>query len=97
VDSAVPAAVIPQLTAVLREAMTNVGRHAEATSARVELAVTNTAVRLTVRDNGIGLPEQRTESGLGNLGSRAEELGGWLDARSVVPHGTELVWQVPLA
>ncbi|HEY2764201.1 MAG TPA: GAF domain-containing protein [Pseudonocardiaceae bacterium] len=97
VDSAVPAAVIPQLTAVLREAMTNIGRHASATSARVELAVTGTAVRLTVRDNGIGLPAQRTESGLGNLGSRAEELGGWLDARSVVPHGTELVWQVPLA
>ncbi|MGH3811252.1 MAG: sensor histidine kinase, partial [Pseudonocardiaceae bacterium] len=96
VDSAVPAAVVPQLTAVLREALTNIGRHAAASAAQVELAVTGTAIRLTVRDDGIGLPTQRTESGLDNLGRRADELGGWLDARTVVPHGTELVWQVPL-
>lgn len=96
VDSAVPAAVVPQLTAVLREALTNIGRHAAASAAQVELAVTGTAIRLTVRDNGIGLPAQHTDSGLGNLGRRAEELGGWLDARAVIPHGTELVWQVPL-
>ncbi|HEX2300706.1 MAG TPA: histidine kinase, partial [Pseudonocardiaceae bacterium] len=97
VDTTVPAAVIPQLTAVLREALTNIGRHAGASGAQVELAVGGTSVRLTVRDNGIGLPTQRTESGLDNLGRRAEELGGWLDARAVPPHGTELVWQVPLA
>ncbi|MFN2495902.1 MAG: GAF domain-containing protein [Pseudonocardiaceae bacterium] len=96
VDSAVPTAVVPQLTAVLREALTNIGRHAGASSARVELAVTGTMVRLTVRDDGVGLPEQRHESGLGNLARRAEELGGWLDAHAVGPHGTELVWQVPL-
>ena len=97
VDTAVPAAVVPQLTAVLREALTNIGRHAGARVAQVELAVTGTSVRLTVRDDGIGLPTQRTESGLDNLGRRAEELGGWLDARAVLPHGTELVWQVPLS
>jgi len=96
VDSAVPATVIPQLTAVLREALANIGRHAAASSARVELAVTGTAVRLTVRDNGVGLPDHRHESGLGNLATRAEDLGGWLDARTIPPHGTELVWQVPL-
>jgi signal transduction histidine kinase len=96
VDSVVPATVVPQLTAVLREALTNIGRHAAASSAQVELAVNGTAVRLTVRDDGVGLPEDRHESGLGNLAARAEELGGWLDARAVLPHGTELVWQVPL-
>lgn len=58
--------------------------------------MTGTAVRLTVRDDGVGLPEQRHDSGLGNLTTRAEELGGWLDARTVAPHGTELLWQVPL-
>jgi signal transduction histidine kinase len=53
-------------------------------------------VRLTVRDNGVGLPEQRHDGGLGDLGKRAEELGGWFDARTVGSHGTDLVWQVPL-
>jgi signal transduction histidine kinase len=96
-DSAVPTAVAGQVGAVLREALTNIGRHAAASSARVELAVTGTAVRLTVRDDGVGLPEQRHDSGLGNLNKRAKGLGGWLDARTVEPHGTELVWQVPLA
>jgi len=96
VDSVVPAAVVPQLTAVLREALTNIGRHAEASAALVELAVTGTTIRLTVRDNGVGLPEQRADSGLANLARRAEELGGHLHTHPVVPHGTELVWQVPL-
>jgi signal transduction histidine kinase len=96
VDSAVPTAVAGQVGAVLREALTNIGRHAAASSARVELAVTGAAVRLTVRDDGVGLPEHRHDSGLDNLNKRAEELGGWLDARTVEPHGTELVWQVPL-
>jgi signal transduction histidine kinase len=52
-------------------------------------------VRLTVRDNGVGLPEQR-HGALGDLGKRAEELGGWFDARTGGSHGTDLVWQVPL-
>jgi signal transduction histidine kinase len=96
VDSAVPTAVAGQVNAVLREALTNIGRHAAASSAQVGLAVTGAAVRLTMRDDGVGLPEQHHDSGLDNLSKRAEELGGWLDARTVQPHGTELVWQVPL-
>ncbi|MGH4011864.1 MAG: GAF domain-containing protein [Pseudonocardiaceae bacterium] len=96
VDTAVPTAMARQVSAVLQEALTNIERHAAASSTQIELAVTKTAVRLTVRDDGIGLPEQRHDSGLDNLTKRAEELGGWLDARTVKPHGTELVWQVPL-
>jgi signal transduction histidine kinase len=57
-----------------------IGRHATASSAQVELAVTGTAVRLTVRGDGVGLPEQRHDSGLGNLNKRGEELG-WLARR----------------
>ena len=96
VDTAIPTTIATQLSPVLREALTNIGRHATASSARVELAVTGSAVRLTVRDDGVGLPTQRHDSGLGNLSTRAQELGGWLDTRAVEPHGTELVWQVPL-
>ncbi|HEY6422807.1 MAG TPA: GAF domain-containing sensor histidine kinase [Pseudonocardiaceae bacterium] len=99
VDSAVPTAVAAQATAVLREALTNIGRHSGAARAWVELVVTGTAVRLTVRDDGVGIPAQRLDrgpgSGLGNLGERADHLGGRLDVRAVAPRGTELVWQVP--
>lgn len=96
VDTAIPMTIAAHISLVLREALTNIGRHAAASSAQVELAVTGTAVRLTVRDDGVGLPEQHHDTGLGNLTTRAEELGGWFDARTVAPHGTELVWQVPL-
>lgn len=95
-DTAIPTTVAAHISPVLLEALTNIERHAVASSAQVELAVIGTAVRLTVRDDGVGLPEQRHDSGLGNLTTRAEELVGWLDARTVAPHGTELVWQVPL-
>jgi signal transduction histidine kinase len=56
----VPATASSQVVAVLREALTNIGRHAAASSAQVELAVTGTAVRRTVRDDGVGRPSNAT-------------------------------------
>lgn len=96
VDTAVPSAVVSHLAAVLGEALTNIARHAAASTAGVDLMVADGAVRLTVRDDGVGLPAERTESGLTNLAQRAEELGGRPHARGLPSHGTELVWNVPL-
>lgn len=96
VDSAVPQRIVPQLIAALRETLSNAARHAAASAVTVELGVAGSAVRLTVRDDGVGLPDERTDSGLANLAARAEELGGWADARRTQPGGTEVVWQVPL-
>lgn len=96
IDSAVPSEVREQLLPVLREAVSNVARHALADHAQVEVYVSEHDVRLTVVDDGIGPAEDRTESGLRNVRRRAVGLGGWLTLTRNEGGGTTLVWQVPL-
>lgn len=55
VDSAVPDDIVPELLAVLREALSNVARHARATAVRVSLHATPAEVVLTVEDDGTGI------------------------------------------
>jgi signal transduction histidine kinase len=85
-----------QLLAVLREALSNVARHAEADAAVVEVEISGSAVMLRVTDNGHGLPAERRESGLRNVRRRAGDLGGTVRFLDEEPHGTRVEWTVPL-
>lgn len=98
VDTAVPAAVTTHLLAGLREALSNVARHARATAAEVTVEAANRTIMLRVRDNGIGLPTDSGSGGhgLGNLTHRATQLGGTFEIGSGPDGGTELRWSVPL-
>ncbi|MEU5911575.1 GAF domain-containing sensor histidine kinase [Micromonospora sp. NPDC047527] len=96
VDSAVPDAIRPDLTAVLREALSNAVRHAQATQVAVAVRVADGQVTLTVTDNGVGCDPAAARGGLVNLRERADRLGGTFTIRRVDPHGTELCWSVPL-
>ncbi len=96
VDTAVPPEVRDQLLPVLREALSNLARHASADHADIELAVDAHEVRLTVLDNGVGIGTVTTESGLRNARRRAAGLGGSLELTAREPRGTSFVWQVPL-
>jgi signal transduction histidine kinase len=95
-DTAVPKEKAEQLLAVLREALSNVARHAEADAAVVEVAANGSTVTLRVADNGKGLPAERHESGLRNARRRAADNGGSLRLLPEEPHGTVLEWTVPL-
>jgi signal transduction histidine kinase len=66
---------------IVQESLTNVVRHANATSARVELVETMDTYVATITDNGTGAVET-SEGGRGLLGmrERAELLGGTLEA-----------------
>jgi signal transduction histidine kinase len=97
VDTAVPAQVRAQLLPVLREAVSNVARHAHADQAKIEVRVSATELRLSVSDNGVGLAEDRSESGLRNVRRRAGQLGGWVELTSNATRGTTLVWRVPIS
>jgi signal transduction histidine kinase len=84
---------------VLREALSNVARHAAAHEGVIELEVTADEVRLTVLDNGVGIPQgirNASEHGLRNARRRAAALGGVLEVTPRQPHGTSFVWRVPL-
>jgi signal transduction histidine kinase len=69
------------LGVVLREATTNVLRHASARHARIELLSTEGQVRLRVTNDGAQAVQDRTGTGLANLTSRITAAGGTLDAQ----------------
>jgi signal transduction histidine kinase len=96
VDTAVPPALGAQLLAVLREAVSNVARHALADGAEVDVGVVGDRLELRVADDGVGLPAEVSESGLRNARRRADDLGGTLEVSRVGERGTVLVWRVPL-
>ncbi|MFF3852830.1 GAF domain-containing protein [Micromonospora sp. NPDC002575] len=96
IDSAVPEPVRPDLTAVLREALSNAVRHAEASRVAVGVRVEGGWVTVTVADDGRGCDPAAARGGLVNLRERAERHGGEFEVRPVTPHGTELRWTAPL-
>jgi signal transduction histidine kinase len=97
-DSLVPAHIAEQLLAVLREALSNVARHAHATAVSIDIRITAEEVTLTVTDDGVGLPPDGRRSGLNNLQRRADDLGGRFAARPAATPagGTVVSWTVPL-
>ena len=97
IDNAISQRIADNLLAVLREALTNAGKHAQATRYVVTISVDDD-VSLEVRDNGIGIDLPRAYGaglGLGNLRSRAERLGGRFEV-SAADDGTRLLWRVPV-
>ncbi|HET9499559.1 MAG TPA: GAF domain-containing sensor histidine kinase [Marmoricola sp.] len=96
VRSRVSAELAPDLLAVLREALSNASRHADASHVQVLVAAGDELV-LTVSDDGRGIPEGTVESGLGNMRHRAEQRGGTFTVTSAPARGTTLAWRVPLS
>lgn len=86
--------VTDDVLAVLREALSNVARHAHASSVEVDIGADPARFTLSIRDNGVGLGSTTRRSGLANLARRAERHGGRLTLEPVVPSGTHLCWTV---
>jgi PAS domain S-box-containing protein len=85
------------LLAVLREALSNVARHARASRSDVQIDVGGELV-LTVQDDGVGIPADATPGGgTANLRNRAEGLGGSVDVSPNEPRGTVVRWTVPIS
>jgi signal transduction histidine kinase len=97
IDSAVPDAVRPDLVAALREALSNVVKHARASRVTVHVEVDPRQLRLTVSDNGVGIPSEVDErSGLLNIRERAARHDGSVDLTTTQASGITVVWTVPL-
>ncbi|HWL37995.1 MAG TPA: GAF domain-containing sensor histidine kinase [Frankiaceae bacterium] len=98
VDSAVPDAIADHLLAALREALTNVAKHARAHRVDVGVTAGDREVVLTVADDGVGLAADRPPGlGLGNLTERAAVLGGECTVGNRPEGGTVVRWRVPLS
>jgi signal transduction histidine kinase len=98
VDTALPSELLDQLLFALRETLTNIGRHAQATEAHVTVRVSGSSCVLRVSDNGRGMGSGDTHGGglgLVNLRRRAEKLRGDLKIESS-ERGTTIEWAVSL-
>ncbi len=97
IDTLTTAEITESLVAVLREALSNIARHAHATSATVAVNA-HDEITLVVTDDGIGAPSFEREGGHGihNLHERARLLGGDASIGPLEPHGTRVQWRVPL-
>ncbi len=90
----VAGALAADLAACVREGLSNVVRHASASHVEVVATVDRGGVRLTVRDDGVGIRSTR-RSGLANLAERAAQHGGTFEVETAPGAGTALTWVVP--
>jgi signal transduction histidine kinase len=97
VDSAVPDDLVPEVLAVVREALSNVGKHAAATAVRVTVRATAQDVAVEIEDDGVGTDPAAARGGLVNLRERAHDLGGDFAVTGGRRGGTLVRWQVPLS
>jgi two-component system sensor histidine kinase DesK len=81
------------LSLAVREAVTNIVRHARATSCRLRIEQQNGSCRLEIADDGQGFTTAEG-NGLRGMRERVEMLGGTLDRRN--KSGTTVVVTLPL-
>jgi signal transduction histidine kinase len=93
-----PAAVEVAVYRIAQEALTNVARHARASSCVVRLVVMNEGMELEIVDDGVGISQGRSAGvGLSSMRERASELGGTCVVESTPEGGTRVLVSLPLA
>jgi signal transduction histidine kinase len=98
-DARLPHEVETALYRIVQEGLTNVARHAHATTVSVIVERRNGAVRAIIEDDGRGFdPHTAGQGRLGLYGirERAELLGGTLTIESAVEHGASLFIEIPV-
>jgi signal transduction histidine kinase len=100
-DAALSSTARHHLSMLVREAATNVLKHARATALDVALEHHGDAIRIVIADDGIGfdtaVPAADGHDGLANMRARVDELGGSLAIDSAPGRGTRVAVHVPLA
>jgi len=97
VDTLIDDTVAHHVVPVVREALTNVVKHAGASTVRVDVAVTGDILTLTVSDDGVGILHGRAYGhGMRNMVERAQACGGQCDVAATPGIGTTVTWQVPV-
>ena len=83
---------------VVQEALTNCVRHAEANTITIDVAASDGQLRLSVRDDGVGLSPSHRGKGLGLIGlhERVKELHGTVTISANDGRGTTVAVQLPL-
>jgi len=97
IDTSVDPVLAEDVAACVRETLTNIGRHAAASTASVEVSAMNGQLTVRVTDDGIGIPEQPARSsGLANLEARADKHAGAFSAHRREGGGTIIEWRASI-
>ncbi|NNC81825.1 MAG: response regulator [Acidimicrobiales bacterium] len=97
-----PAEIQTTVTAVVREGLANIARHARATAAEVSVSIDDHLLVLMIDDNGVGVgpqplaPRELTGHGVPNMFARAEELDGSFHIGPGPGGGTCIEWKIPI-
>ncbi|MDH6182074.1 signal transduction histidine kinase [Microbacteriaceae bacterium SG_E_30_P1] len=97
VDLLVTQDLADDMVAVLREALSNAARHAEANDVWVRISALDGVASVVVEDDGVGIPATlQRSSGTANLDARARSRGGEFTLGTREPRGSVVRWAVPL-
>jgi signal transduction histidine kinase len=97
VDLSLDEELMGDVVAVVRETLTNVAKHARASSVVVDVALGADELTVTVSDDGVGAAGATRSSGTANLRARAERRGGSFDLAAGPSGGTVVKWKVRVA
>jgi signal transduction histidine kinase len=100
-EERLPSDLETALFRIVQEALTNVARHAEVRTAKIELVVSSERVILEVIDQGLGFDLQKVSAegdrtGLSSIRERAAALRGFLEVRTQLGQGTRLKVSLPI-
>jgi two-component system, NarL family, sensor histidine kinase DevS len=96
-DTVVPDNVREHLVATLREALSNVTKHARASRVEVDVSVEGDELCLRVSDDGVGMGNPAAGNGLHNMRERALRHGGDCAISAAASGGTQIDWRVSLS
>jgi signal transduction histidine kinase len=84
---------------VVKEALNNVAKHAQASEVTLGIAFEDGLLRVAIVDDGRGFEKEGTDhqrNGLNNMAARIEKLHGHLDIQSKPGGGTTICFAVPV-
>ena len=96
----VPEWIEQDLYFVLREALMNISRHSQGSTAEISLSVGDGKLHGTVKDDGLGFNVARSGNpdrhGITNMRDRVRKLGGQLEIQSSPGRGTTVQFVLPI-
>ncbi len=95
-DLGLPPGLIDDILAVTRESLSNIARHAGASTVRLGIRLAEGVLSIDVTDNGTGVADPLRGTGLSNLLRRAETHGGAMTIDTPPGGGTHLRWTARL-
>ena len=81
---------------LISEALTNVAKHAQASTTRITVEPKDGRLRIEIQDDGVGGADPARGSGLIGLTDRVEALGGTVAVSSPSGSGTTIIAQIPI-